>query len=189
MAPVKSFWLLMPLLLLRLIPTAAAHPTILNATDIRVNSRTSNVTEAIAWWEKHHAHLPGYFDDIADNFNVSGALKWYKPWIVAKAKEFPKEYENLGEITFFAVKVMGLGTTFKCATLHRGCDGKPTTEAIIEFFMSNDTLSRQEAMEMSRKVNFIFTRTNSAVLQNTATHVCLHMPSRISNRLTHASTT
>jgi hypothetical protein len=171
MAPVMSPWLLVSLLILQLLTTVAGLAATLNSTQIRASSNTSDVTQAVKYWEENERNLPSYFDDIGDNFNKSGTVALYTPWMKEKATESPSEYQALGEMTFFAVKAMGTETTFKCSVAYRGCRNIPSTETIIQHFMRNKTLSQQEAMEMSRRVNFVFTRVNTAQLETSIFHV------------------
>ncbi|KAE8445361.1 hypothetical protein EG329_013483 [Mollisiaceae sp. DMI_Dod_QoI] len=141
---------------------AQGHASPINATLTSTISTTNDAAQAVEYWYRRGTYLPSYFDDVGDNFENSGTTKWLNEWIVRKAREFPDEYAALGEARFFGVKIMSLTTTFDCSLVHRGCNKKPGPERIIDHFMRHYP-SPERAMEMSRKVNFVFERIDSFV--------------------------
>ncbi|KAF8848409.1 hypothetical protein BDZ45DRAFT_753879 [Acephala macrosclerotiorum] len=137
----------------------------INAVQIRGEPGISDGIQAFEHWKKNGTPLPSYFDDddAGKNFEDSDTAHWYNQWIVDKAKEFPDEYERMGEATFFAVQIMGISDKFNCSLARNGCDKTPDTSAVIRHFLKNETSSPKTAMETSRRVNFVFERMNTFV--------------------------
>jgi hypothetical protein len=97
-----------------------------------------------------------FFDMTEQNLRYSGSDKYYRDFILEESQKYPKEYAELGEISFFARHTFD-GFDVHCGSKYEGCTGIPTCKRVLDHVQrhgGDEVLARKIYFSI-KKIEFV----------------------------------